>query len=156
MKGGITLGRFLLSPLGHRYGEKLLVFTVVALTVVFQIIGRFALLPQNNIPTDTQIVWQVPNVIGDAISVAIIGLLLGPIYPCATTIFSRLLPHSLQNTAIAFISSAGSSGGALAPFATGLIAKSCGTWVLHPICVALYVVMMGCWSSLPKVDKRTE
>ena len=80
--------------------------------------------------------------------VAIIGLLLGPIYPAATTVMSRLLPRSLQNTAIAFVSSAGSSGGAIAPFVTGILAQSSGTWVLHPVCVGLVVLMQVTWFGL--------
>jgi fucose permease len=98
----------------------------------------------------------VPNVIGDAVAVAILGLLIGPVYPCGQTVFARLLPRDVQTTSIAFISSAGSSGGAVAPFLTGLLAQAVGTWVLNPICVGLYVVMVVCWLLLPKVRKRTE
>ena len=52
------------------------------------------------------------------VAVAILGLLLGPVYPCAQTVFTRLLPSSVQVFAIGFISSAGSSGGAAVPFLT--------------------------------------
>ena len=48
--------------------------------------------------------------------------------------FTRLLPANLQVFAIGFISSMGSSGGAVVPFLTGLVAQAAGTWVLHPIC----------------------
>jgi len=58
--------------------------------------------------------------------------------------------------AIGFISSAGSSGGAIAPFLTGLLAQTSGTYVLHPVCIGLFVLMLGCWFSLPKVPKRQE
>jgi fucose permease len=59
-------------------------------------------------------------------------------------------------TAISFISSAGSSGGAVAPFTTGLLAQAVGTFVLHPICIGLFIVMMLCWFGLPKLEKRSE
>jgi fucose permease len=137
--GGIAVGRFLLSPLAFRVGERV---SVVAFTVGclgFQLI-----------------VWFVPNVVGDAVAVAVIGLLLGPVYPCATAVFSRLLPRNLQLTSLGFISSAGSSGGAVWPLATGLIAQQKGTWVLHPICIGLYGVMVGSWILLPKERKRDE
>ncbi len=81
------------------------------------------------------LVWFVPSIIGEAVAVAIIGLLIGPIYPGAQTVFTRLLPGKLQVFAIGFISSMGSSGGALVPFLTGLIAQAAGTFVLHPICI---------------------
>lgn len=90
----------------------------------------------------------------EAVAVALLGVILGPVYPSATVVFARLLPRSTQNTAIAFISSAGSSGGAVAPFITGIIASSAGTWVLHPVCIALFGVMGVMWFLLPKMEKR--
>lgn len=74
-----------------------------------------------------------------SVSVSILGFLLGPVYPCAATVFTRLIPANMQVFAIGFISSMGSSGGAVVPFLTGLIAQSSGTWVLHPICKSLCV-----------------
>lgn len=137
--GGIAVGRFLLSPLAYRVGEKLSVAVLSIGCLGFQLL-----------------VWFVPSVVGDAVTIAIIGLLLGPVYPCATAVFSRLLPRNLQLTSLGFISSAGSSGGAVWPLATGLLAQKKGTWVLHPICVGLYGVMVGSWVLLPKERKRDE
>ncbi|CAK3925957.1 related to MFS efflux transporter [Lecanosticta acicola] len=133
---GITIGRFTLTHVARRVGEKRFVLATTVGVVVFQLLA-----------------WFIPSVIGDAVSVAILGLLLGPVYPCATTIFTRLLPANIQMIAIGFISSAGSSGGAVVPFLTGLIAQAAGTYVLHPICIAFYVLMIGCWVLLPKVKK---
>ena len=137
--GGITLGRFVLSHPCHKLGEKRAVFFLVGGATAFQLL-----------------VWLVPNVIGEAVAVSIVGLLLGPIYPCATAVFSRLIPRSLLIGSLAAISALGSSGGAVAPFLTGLLAQEVGTWVLHPICIALFAVMVGCWSLLPRVVKREE
>jgi fucose permease len=137
--GGITLGRFVLSHAASRVGEKLFVYVLVAGSIGLQLL-----------------VWFIPNVVGDAVAVALLGLLLGPVYPASQTIFSRLLPRNIQVSSISFISSAGSSGGAVAPFMTGLLAQAVGTYVLHPICVALFAVMIGCWFSLPRVAKRSE
>lgn len=128
---GITLGRFCLAPFALRFGERLFPTVLLLLTIVFQLL-----------------VWLVPNVIASSVSTAILGLLLGPIYPCATRVFSKLLDRRLQNSTLAFISSAGSSGGAIAPFLTGIIAQQRGTWVLSPICLGLYALMMGCWGAL--------
>ena len=102
------------------------------------------------------LVWLVPNIVGDAIAVALVGYVLGPVAPCSMVMFMRLLPRSIQTTSVGFISSAGSSGGALAPFLTGLLAQAVGTYVLHPVCIALFVVMLGCWWMLPTVEKRSE
>lgn len=137
---GITLGRFLLSHSCHKIGEKLSVFGLVAGAAGFQLL-----------------VWLVPNIIGEAVAVSIVGLLLGPIYPCATVIFSRLIGRNMQMSSLSFIAAMGSSGGAVAPFMTGLSAQKVGTWVLHPICVGLFAVMVVSWACLDRVGgKRRE
>ena len=136
-------------------GEKKLVFVLCVGTIVFQLL-----------------VWFIPNIIGEsgndhyairrrmanlyAVAVAIVGLLIGPMYPCAQTVFTRLLPGNLQVFAIGFISSMGSSGGAVVPFLTGLIAQAAGTFVLHPIVIAFVGVMIVGWAALPRVSKRNE
>lgn len=102
------------------------------------------------------LIWLVPNIIGNAVGVSLVGLLLGPVYPCATIIFSRLLPRNIQMSSLSFIASMGSSGGAVAPFLTRLLAQRLGTVVLHPICIGLYIVMVMSWTLLPKVVKRSE
>ncbi|KAF2871733.1 major facilitator superfamily domain-containing protein [Massariosphaeria phaeospora] len=136
---GITLGRFVLTHAAPRIGEKNYVAILTLGSLVLQLLA-----------------WLIPNVIGNAVAVSALGLLLGPVYPCAQTIFLRLLPRHVQTTAMGFIAGAGSSGGAVAPFTTGILAQAAGTWVLHPVCVGLYVVMMACWVALPRVRKRTE
>ncbi|KAL9610734.1 MAG: hypothetical protein Q9167_004597 [Letrouitia subvulpina] len=136
---GITIGRFVLSHPAHKVGEKVAVVGLVIGAMLFQLL-----------------VWLVPNVIGEAVAVSIVGLLLGPVYPCATTVFSRLLPRRLQVSSLAAVSALGSSGGAVAPFFTGLLAQQVGTWILHPICVALFVSMLALWLGLPRVGKRRE
>lgn len=137
--GGITLGRFLLVRPAQRVGEKLYLIILIGASVAFQLL-----------------VWLVPNIIGDAIAVAIIGLLQGPVYPVANGVFSKLLPRELQITSLGFASSMGSSGAAVFPFLTGALAQRLGTVVLNPICIGLYVVMEIAWICLPRVQKRTD
>ncbi|KAK0636830.1 major facilitator superfamily domain-containing protein [Bombardia bombarda] len=136
---GITLGRFLLSRPAHRIGEKKFVCWAVAGATVFQLL-----------------VWLVPNIIGNAVAVAIVGLLLGPVYPCAAAVFMRNMSKHEQVSGIGVISAFGSSGGAAAPFTTGILAQAVGTFVLHPIAIGLFAVMMGCWYGLPGRPKRAD
>ncbi|RYP55558.1 hypothetical protein DL769_010133 [Monosporascus sp. CRB-8-3] len=138
---GITLGRFALSPLGARLagGERLFVYLATAGAAVFQLL-----------------VWLVPSVAGGAVSLAVVGLLLGPVYPCAAAVFARNLTRALQVSGLGVISAFGSSGGAVAPFTTGLLAQAAGTFVLHPIAVGLFGVMALTWYGQPSVRKRTE
>ncbi len=135
---GITLGRFLLSHPAHKIGEKVFVYGMVVGAAVFELL-----------------VWLVPNIIGNAVAVAIVGLLLGPVYPCATVIFSRAIGRKDQVSSLSAISAFGSSGGAVSPFTVGILAQAVGTFVLHPICIGLFAVMLVCWFILPTPKKRS-
>ncbi|KAI1379364.1 MFS general substrate transporter [Hypoxylon crocopeplum] len=136
---GITLGRFALSPIGAKVGEKLFVYILVVGAAIFQLL-----------------VWLVPNIIGEAVSLSIVGLLLGPVYPCAAVVFTRNLSRREQVSGMSLISAFGSSGGAIAPFTTGLLAQAVGTFVLHPIAIGLFAVMMLCWFGQPGIRKRSD
>ncbi|KAL8947842.1 MAG: hypothetical protein Q9222_005913 [Ikaeria aurantiellina] len=136
---GITIGRFTLTHLAHKIGEKSAVVGLIVGATLFQFL-----------------VWFVPNVVGEGVAVSIVGLLLGPIYPCSTAVYSRLLNKNIQMSSLAIVSALGSSGGAVAPFFTGLLAQEAGTWVLHPICVGLFGGMVVLWVCLPRLGKRKE
>ncbi|KAF4980869.1 hypothetical protein FZEAL_3215 [Fusarium zealandicum] len=136
---GITLGRFLLSGPAHRIGERVFVYGLILGALAFQIL-----------------VWFVPNIVGNAVAVSIVGLLLGPIYACATAVFMRGMSRREALSGIGTISACGSAGGAVAPFITGLMAQAVGTFVLHPIVIFLFVVMLVCWYCLPAEEKRSE
>ncbi|KAI9730742.1 MAG: hypothetical protein M1834_005711 [Cirrosporium novae-zelandiae] len=136
---GITLGRFLLSHPVQKIGKKLAIVLLVIGSIAFELV-----------------VWLIPNIIGDAVAVSIVGLLLGPVYPCSAAVFTQLLPRNIQVSSLSFISAMGSSGGAVAPFFTGILAQTVGSFVLHPIAIGLFVVMEVCWACLPRLDKRDE
>ncbi|RMZ76948.1 hypothetical protein DV737_g4619, partial [Chaetothyriales sp. CBS 132003] len=105
--GGITLGRFVLTPLAYRIGEKRAVVALILAAAVFQ-----------------ALVWAIPNIISNAVAESLVGLFLGPVYPCATAVFAKLWPHDIQITGLSLVTSMGSSGGAFIPFIT---ADSTGT-----------------------------
>lgn len=136
---GITLGRFCLSGPAQRIGEKPFVYGLVVGAVAFQVL-----------------VWWVPNIVGEAVAVSLVGLLLGPIYPCAVAVFMRGMSRRDALSGMGTISACGSLGGAVAPFVTGLLAQAVGTYVLHPIVIALFVLMLLCWYGVPTPAKRTD
>ncbi|KAG0648985.1 Bypass of stop codon 6 [Hyphodiscus hymeniophilus] len=136
---GITLGRLTLSFLAHSLGERPSVFLFTAGALVLELL-----------------VWFVPSIPGDSVAVAFSGLLLGPVYPCAVHIFQRLIPRNMQISSLSLIGSVGSSGGAMAPFMTGMLAQRVGTFVLHPICIGLFGAMAVTWWALPDPEKRDE
>lgn len=136
--GGITISRFVLSGLAQRWGEKPLVFALTAGAFAFQLI-----------------IWFVPNIIGNAVATAVVGIMLGPIYPCAAALLMRNMTHREALKGMVTVTAFGSLGGALAPFVTGLFAQAVGTFVLHPICIFQYVVMVACWYGVPAVVNKS-
>lgn len=140
---GITIGRLLVAApgLSTRVAgrEARFVFVCTFGSAVFE-----------------ALVWAVPNVIGNAVSVSIVGLLLGPVFPCGVAVWLRLLGRRERLSGMGVITAFGSSGGAAAPFTTGLLAQVVGTFVLHPIVIGLFGVMAICWWWLTRDRKRVE
>lgn len=137
--GGITLGRFLLVAPAQRIGEKRYVYALVVGALVFE-----------------PLVWLVPNVVGNAVAVSIVGVLLGPVYPCAMSSFLRGMPHRQSLSDMGAISAFGSMGGAVWPFIVGLLAQAVDTWVLHPIVIVAFIGMLLCWFGIPEEKRRSE
>lgn len=137
--GGITLGRFLLVAPAQRLGARRCVYGLVAGALVFELL-----------------VWLVPNVVGNAVAVSIVGVLLGPVYPCAMAAFLRGMTPKETLSGMGTISAFGSMGGAVWPFIVGLIAQAVDTWVLHPIVIFLFVGMLLCWYGIPEQKRRNE
>ncbi|KAF9877212.1 Bypass of stop codon protein-like protein [Colletotrichum karsti] len=136
---GITVGRFVLSAPAQRWGEKSFVYGFTVIAFALQLL-----------------VWLVPNVIGNAVAVSVVGLMLGPVYPCAAAVFMRNMTRREALRGMVTISAFGSLGGAVAPFFTGLLAQLSGTFVLHPIVMFLMAVMLVCWYGIPQRPKREE
>lgn len=136
---GITIGRFVLSGPAQRIGEKVMVYWLTLGALAFQIL-----------------VWFVPDVVTNAVAVSIVGLMLGPIYPCSAAVFMRNLSGREALSGMGTISACGALGGAVAPFLTGLLAQAVGTFVLHPVAIFLFVVMLGTWYAVPAGDKKSD
>ncbi|CAK7265026.1 hypothetical protein SEPCBS57363_001372 [Sporothrix epigloea] len=136
---GITIGRFFLAWPAQRIGSRLFVYILVAGSTVFELL-----------------VWFVPNIIGDAFAVSIVGLLLGPVYPCAAGMMMRGMSRKERVLGMSVMAAFGSAGGAAAPFITGVLAQAVGTFVLHPIVIGLFAGMSIAWYFLPAERKPRE
>ena len=66
---------------------------------------------------------------------------------------SKLLPKHLHVGAISFVAAVGMGGAAVLPFAVGAIASAAGVKVLQPIILAIIVLLLGLWLTLPKIPK---
>ena len=81
------------------------------------------------------IVWLIPSFTAAAISVSIIGFLLGPMFPIAMNHTPRVLPRHLVHGTVGWISACSAGGNALLSFITGEMASTLGIESLQPLCV---------------------
>lgn len=130
--GGIALGRILLIPVTAKIGDELACFIYLCLAVGLQIL-----------------VWLVPNIVANAVTLALLGLFLGPVFPIMIEFASRSVrPRAYLTAAISFISTFGAAGMALLPLIVGLASQSSssGIRILAPILVGLLSAQAIIWA----------
>ncbi|KAF8805637.1 MFS general substrate transporter [Phlegmacium glaucopus] len=131
--GGLTLGRVILVEVTKKIGSIYAIYVYTLLAIFFQLI-----------------VWLLPSFTGGAISVSIIGILLGPMYPIAMNHTARILPLHLVNGTIGWISACGAAGSALLPFVTGTVASKLGIGSLEPLVLVMMILLGIVWFLVPK------
>ena len=122
------------------------------------------------------IVWLAPSFTAAAISVSLIGLFMGPMFPIAINHVAHVLPRHLVNGTVGWMSACGAGGSALLPFLTGTMASDLGIESLQPLCViqdvlniferftklcfffgdsllAMMIVLVTVWNFVPKKPK---
>ena len=67
-------------------------------------------------------VWVVPSLIENAVAVALVGMILGPVYPILMNHTTKILPRWLLTASIGYIAGMGQAGSAVLPFLTGVLA----------------------------------
>ncbi|KAL1745818.1 major facilitator superfamily domain-containing protein [Schizophyllum fasciatum] len=102
------------------------------------------------------VVWLVPSLLGSAISVALVGLLLGPCFPIAMNQAARILPAWLLTPSIGWIAGIGQAGSAALPFVTGALAQGTGIRSLQPFLVSMMGFMMVLWALVPRKAQRMD
>lgn len=134
---GLTVGRFTLGWITGRFGEKLMVSIYLLLATGLELIF-----------------WLVPQFYVSAVSVALLGYFIGPLFPSAMVVETRLLPARLHVSAVGFATAVGGSGAAIWPFAVGAVASSKGVETMQPIVLGLLVGQLGLWLLLPEVPQE--
>jgi len=134
---GLTLGRITLPALNQFVGEKRIIFVYIGIAVCMELIY-----------------WFVPHLIVDAVAQSFVGLLLGPFYPNAISVVSKILPRSLHTSAIGFMSGIGASGAALFPFIVGALSQKWSTIVLPGTVIVLLAGQALLWAFVPTVKRR--
>ncbi|KAI1063612.1 hypothetical protein LB506_005507 [Fusarium annulatum] len=131
--GGMTVGRLFLSLVTVRLGEFWAMFLYIGVIIALELVF-----------------WLLPNLVVSAVAAALIGVAMGPMYPVAVVLITKVMPRSLHVGTIGFAASFGGSGGAILPFAVGAIAQAKGVQTLQPIVLAICVVLGCLWLLLPR------
>ncbi|KAL2801916.1 major facilitator superfamily domain-containing protein [Aspergillus granulosus] len=134
---GITCGRVVLGFVTPRIGEKIAIVIYFILAIAFGLI-----------------LWLVPNFYASVVAVSIQGFFLGPMFPGAVVVATRLLPRSMHVSAIGFAAAFGASGAAVLPFAVGAVAQAKGVKVLQPFVIGLSAGITLLWCALPRMPKQ--
>ncbi|KAJ5953559.1 hypothetical protein N7454_000455 [Penicillium verhagenii] len=135
---GITVGRLTLGFVTPRLGEKLAIAGYILCSIAFGLV-----------------LWLVPQFYASAVAVSLQGFFLGPLFPGAIIMMTKLLPQHLHVSSIGFAAAFGGSGAAVLPFAVGALAQAKGVSVLQPFIIALSGAIFVAWLGLPRVSKQS-
>lgn len=134
---GITLGRVILGFVTGRIGEKLAITAYLALCIALEILY-----------------WLVPHFAAAVVFIILLGFFLGPLFPAAVIVATKVLPKDRHVSTIGFAAAFGGGGAAVLPFAVGAIAQKKGVEVLQPIVLAVLVMLILLWLLLPGGMKK--
>ena len=136
---GVTVGRFVLGFVTARgfKNEKRAITVYLVACMVLQLMF-----------------WLIPHFDVSAVLVSFLGFFVGPFFPAAVIVATKLLPKRLHVAAVGFAAAFGATGACVFPFAVGAIAQSKGVQVLQPIILAMLAVDLGVWLLIPALPKR--
>jgi fucose permease len=132
---GLTLGRFLISPVATRLGA-----TAVGL--------MFACLA--GVMAAAALAWLVPAAVAASAAFVLLGFFLGPIFPTTMAVVPRLTSARLVPTAIGVMNAGSVVGGSALPWLAGAIAQGVGLWTLLPFAVTLALVQLAIWRPIAR------
>lgn len=127
---GLTLGRFLISPLAARLG-----LTPVGTTYVCLL----------GISAAAAVTWAAPYAVVAAVSLALLGFFLGPVFPTTMAVLPQLTSAHLVPTAVGVVNAGSVVGGAALPWVIGLFGEEVGAWTLLPIALVLGLLQLVVW-----------
>jgi len=132
---GLTLGRFLISPVAARVGASTAAMMYTCLAGVTATIV---------------LAWLSPTALLAGLVLMPLGFFLGPVFPTTMASAPRLTRPALVPTAIGVMNAASVGGGSALPWLAGLLAQGTGMWTLLPFSAALSLLQAVAWRPLAK------
>ncbi|ESZ89499.1 hypothetical protein SBOR_10116 [Sclerotinia borealis F-4128] len=136
---GMTVGRMCLAFLTAWLGEFTSVLVYLGICIILELLF-----------------WFIPSFYISTVAIAFLGMFLGPLFPTAIVLVTKLMPRELHVGSIGFATAFGGGGGAVFPFIVGALAQAKGVKTLQPVVLALLVAISGLWMLVPRKGKRDE
>lgn len=126
---GLTLGRFLISPVATRFG-------LAAAGMMYATMA--------GVVAAILLAW-LPGVVAATAGLALLGFFLGPVFPTTMAVAPELTAPRLVATAIGVMNAGSVAGGSALPWLAGAIAQGVGVWTLLPFAFVLALVQLVVW-----------
>jgi fucose permease len=130
---GLTLGRFVISPLASRLGLN-------AVAMTFGCLG--------GVIASCVLIWAAPVTAMESLGFVLLGFWLGPLFPTTMAIVPSLVAARLVPAAIGVMNGLSVLGGAGLPWFAGLLGQRVGIWTLIPLALVLAVGLVVIWRLL--------
>jgi fucose permease len=130
---GLTVGRFVISPLASRLG--LGVRRMVAACLV-------------GVVAAAALAWASPVVLGSGVGLVLLGFFLGPLFPTAIAVVPRLTAAHRMPDAIGLMNALSVIGGSALPWLAGTLAQTVGLGTLLPYTVLLAAAQAFVWRAV--------
>lgn len=127
---GLTVGRFVISPVAHRWGLGTRRMVDVCLVGVVAA-GALA--------------WAAPVAWLTSLALVLLGFFLGPLFPTAIAVVPRLTQPHRAPAAIGLMNGLSVVGGAGLPWLAGALAEGVGIGTLLPYALVLAVAQALVW-----------
>jgi len=127
---GLTLGRFVISPVASRLGASVVGLMYTSLT---------------GVAVAALLAWLSPGRVLASLALIPLGFFLGPIFPTTMAIAPQLTSERLVPTAIGVMNAGSVVGGAALPWLAGALGQGIGIWTLLPFAVTLAVLQFAVW-----------
>jgi fucose permease len=126
---GLTLGRFLISPIAARAGAT-------TATMIYACLAGISIA--------IVAAWVSPAVVA-CVAFGLLGFFLGPVFPTTMAIVPQLTLPRLVPTAIGVMNAGAVIGGSVLPWLAGTLAQNAGMRVLLPFVLALSLAQFAVW-----------
>jgi fucose permease len=127
---GLTVGRFVISPIGIRIG-------LTSVDITFGCLVGIAV--------GAALIWLVPTAAVASLALALLGFFLAPLFPTVMSLAPKLTVARLVPTAVGVMVGVSVIGGAIFPWLAGVLAQAAGAWTLMPYAITLSALLAVVW-----------